>query len=56
VIAPGRRAVIKDGHVVWRPAVDVNRLVAVIGAVALAFLLSRSRVVRAHAKVVAGVA
>jgi uncharacterized spore protein YtfJ len=29
--------VVKDGRVWWRPAVDVNRLVATVGAVAIAY-------------------
>jgi uncharacterized spore protein YtfJ len=35
--------VIRDGQVTWRPAVDVNRLVGTIGAVTVAYLLSRAR-------------
>jgi uncharacterized spore protein YtfJ len=41
---------IKDGTVVWRPAVDVNRLFAVLGAVAVAFLVTRAWAQRARAK------
>jgi uncharacterized spore protein YtfJ len=37
---------IKDGKVRWLPAVDVNRLFTVVGAVAIAFLISRSRTTR----------
>lgn len=36
--------VVKDGRVTWRPAVDVNRLVAVAGAVVIASLLTRMRI------------
>ena len=39
---------IKDGHVSWRPAVDVNRIITIVGAVAIAYLLSRPRMVRAR--------
>ncbi len=53
IARPAGAYVIKDGHVAWRPAVDVNRLVAVFGAVAIAYLLSRPRVVRAHATLAA---
>lgn len=34
---------IKDGKVRWVPAVDVNRLVTVLGAVALAYVVTRAR-------------
>ena len=40
--------VIKDGRVWWRPAVDVNRLVATIGAVAIAYLFTRVRIEKAR--------
>ncbi len=43
--------IIKDGDVFWRPAVDVNRLVATFGAIAIAYLLTRARVAKARAKV-----
>ena len=42
--------VIKGGDVVWRPAVDPNRMVTVVGLVLVAYLLSRPRMVRARAK------
>jgi uncharacterized spore protein YtfJ len=35
--------VIKDGKVRWQPAVDVNRLFTVFGAVAVAYLVIRAR-------------
>jgi uncharacterized spore protein YtfJ len=44
---------IKDGTVAWRPAVDVNRLFAVLGAVVIAFLFTRARIQRARAKAAA---
>jgi uncharacterized spore protein YtfJ len=47
---PAGAYVIKDGRVRWRPAVDVNRLVATVGAVAIAYLLTRARIERARAK------
>jgi uncharacterized spore protein YtfJ len=37
---------IKDGKVRWVPAVDVNRLFTVVGAVVITFLISRSRTAR----------
>lgn len=40
--------VIKGGKVRWRPAVDVNRLVTTVGAVLIAGLLARARIVRAR--------
>ena len=42
--------VIKDGAVAWRPAVDVNRLFGVIGAVVITFLFTRARIQKARAK------
>lgn len=47
---PAGAYVISGGDVVWRPAVDVNRLVATIGAVAIAYLFNRARIQRARAK------
>jgi len=38
--------VIRGGEVWWQPAVDVNRLIATIGAVAIAGLLVGSRLLR----------
>jgi len=35
--------VVKDGVVTWRPAVDVNRLIGLVGAVALAWVLTHGR-------------
>jgi uncharacterized spore protein YtfJ len=35
--------VIKDGTVRWRPAVDVNRLIGLVGTVALAWVLMHGR-------------
>ncbi len=42
--------VIKDGKVDWRPAVDPNRIITMVGLVLVALLLSRSRVARARAR------
>ena len=47
---PAGAYVIKDGKVSWRPAVDPNRMAAVIGMVLVAFLVSRPRLARARAK------
>jgi hypothetical protein len=33
----------------WRPAVDANRLIATIGAVAIAYLFTRARIEQARA-------
>jgi uncharacterized spore protein YtfJ len=49
VARPAGAYVIKDGRVRWRPAVDVNRLVATIGAVATAYLFTRARIEKARA-------
>lgn len=35
--------VIKDGKVRWQPAVDVNRLFTVLGAVAVVYAVARMR-------------
>jgi len=42
--------VIQEGKVSWLPAVDVNRVVTMVGLAVIAYLLSRSRVARARAK------
>ena len=47
---PAGAYVIKEGKVSWRPAVDVNRLFGALGAVAIAYLLTRAVVERARAK------
>lgn len=39
--------VISDGKLRWQPAVDVNRLIATVGAVAIAALLVALRVIKA---------
>ena len=46
---PAGAYVIKGDHVSWRPAVDPNRIVTIVGLVAIAYLLSRPRLVRARA-------
>ena len=48
--------VLAEGQVRWRPAVDVNRLVASLAAVAVVFLLTRSRNKRARLKASAAAA
>lgn len=35
--------VIKDGHVHWRPAIDSNRLITIMGLIVIAYLLRRPR-------------
>jgi uncharacterized spore protein YtfJ len=40
---PAGAYVIKDGAVAWRPAVDPNRLAAVVGLVVVVYLLTRRR-------------
>ena len=42
--------VLSEGRLRWRPAVDVNRLVSTVAAVAIVFMITRSRVARARAK------
>ena len=48
---PAGAYVIKDGRVWWRPAVDVNRLFATIGEVAIAYLFTRVRIEKARAAI-----
>ena len=48
---PAGAYVIRHGDVTWRPAVDPNRILAVLGLVLGAWLVSRPRVIRARAKV-----
>lgn len=47
---PAGAYVVRNGDVMWQPAVDMNRLVAVAGAVAIAAFLSLRSIVRARAK------
>ena len=47
---PAGAYVIKDGNVTWRPAVDPNKVLAVVGAVVIVYLLTRPRLVRARGK------
>lgn len=35
--------VIKDGQVNWRPAIDPNRIITMLGLIAIAYLLRRPR-------------
>jgi uncharacterized spore protein YtfJ len=42
--------VVKDGKLRWQPAVDVNRLVAVLGTVALGALFFAARIVKIKAR------
>jgi uncharacterized spore protein YtfJ len=46
VARPAGAYVIKDGKARWEPALDVNRLIATVGAVAVAALLLVGRIVR----------
>jgi len=48
---PAGAYVVKDGRVWWRPAVDVNRLFATVGAVAIAYLFTRVRIEKARAAI-----
>lgn len=47
---PAGAYVIRGSDVAWRPAVDPNRIVAVIGLVTAAWLITRPRLIRARAK------
>jgi uncharacterized spore protein YtfJ len=46
---PAGAYVIKNGEVSWRPAFDPNRMVLMVGAAVVAYLLMRPRVIRARA-------
>lgn len=48
---PAGAFVVKNGNVEWRPAVDPNRIIGIVGLAVVAYLLSRPRLVRARAKV-----
>ena len=48
VARPVGAYVLKDGKLRWEPAVDVNRVVATVGAVAVTALLVVGRVLRAR--------
>ena len=50
----GAYVITKDGEVSWRPALDVNRVVAAVGLAVIVFLLSRPRMARAHARSASG--
>ena len=47
---PAGAYVIRHGDVTWRPAVDPNRIIGVVGLVLAAWLVSRPRVIRARAR------
>jgi uncharacterized spore protein YtfJ len=51
---PAGAFVIKDGQVSWRPSVDPNRIVVMVGMALIAYLLSRPRMARARARATAG--
>ncbi|HSK28144.1 MAG TPA: hypothetical protein VK894_14635 [Jiangellales bacterium] len=51
---PAGAYVIKDGQVTWRPAVDPNRIIAVVGMVVAAYVLTRPRMMRAKAAAARG--
>lgn len=46
---PAGAYVIKDGQVSWHPAVDPNRIVAMLTLMVVAYLLTRPRMARARA-------
>ena len=48
---PAGAYVVKDGKVRWLPAVDPNRIFAMLVIAAIAYLLTRPRMVRARAAV-----
>lgn len=45
---PAGAYVVRGGDVTWRPAVDVNHVVTVVGTVMALLLLTRARMVRAR--------
>jgi uncharacterized spore protein YtfJ len=50
VARPVGAFVIKDGRVWWQPAIDVNRLIATIGSIAIAGLFVGARLLKQRAK------
>lgn len=42
--------IIRDGHVTWQPAIDVNRLIATMGAIAVAALFVAARIVKLRSR------
>lgn len=46
---PAGAWIIADGHVTWRPAVDPNRIMTMLGLVLMAWLVTRPRMMRAKA-------
>lgn len=50
---PSGAYVIKDGQVRWEPAIDINRIISVVGVVAVAYLLSRPRFFRSRRRTAA---
>jgi uncharacterized spore protein YtfJ len=47
---PAGAYVLSNGTLTWRPAVDVNRVITVLGAVVAVYLLMRPRVIRARTR------
>ncbi|HWC36248.1 MAG TPA: spore germination protein GerW family protein [Mycobacteriales bacterium] len=47
---PAGAYVVRDGRVHWQPAIDVNKLAGVIGAVAISWIVTRARTQRLNAK------
>lgn len=47
---PAGALVIEGGKVSWRPALDLNRIVTMVGLTAVAYLLTRPRMARARGK------
>ncbi len=43
--------VIKRGRVTWRPAVDLNRIITIVGLIAIAYVLRRPRAPRPPGRV-----
>jgi uncharacterized spore protein YtfJ len=46
---PAGAFVVRGDHVTWQPAVDPNRIVAALAAVAVVYLLTRTRVAKYRA-------
>ena len=45
---PSGAYILRNGQVSWRPAVDVNKVVGVVGMVVVTYLLMRPRMARAR--------
>ena len=45
---PSGAYILRNGQVSWHPAIDVNKVIGVVGMVVVTYLLMRPRMARAH--------